>query len=310
MESIQKKIDDCEAHVTMMREDLAANEKYLHNLYIQLQAASSARPWYDEDDYEEEIDDLFTQEQLIKERKAEAEAEAEAKAEEKRQAELEALEQARQNELEALEQARQNELEELSLKEELVMNHPGGTKLKWILNQETYRVAIVTKKGVLQVKSVTDGGGDCHDAGCSCVPCSEIALSGGRLPPWRRGAPLKKVLFASEAEWRNSLPSNGEIRVTRPRTTDNALKALCSAPLTGDTDAKKLKGLQDRFSGGTFVLTTDMGQMEIEYFFHSILSRKNEMMGTSFRDFGVPAGQKPNLMVEWRGLYIALSHLF
>jgi hypothetical protein len=297
MESIQKKIDECENYLAIMREDIVANEKYLYNLNIQLQQASAARPWFDEDDYEEEIADLLAQEELVKERKAEAEAEAKAEA-------------ARQAELEALEAARQNELEELSLKEELVVNHPVGTKLKWILNQETYRVAIVTKKGVLQVKSVTDGGGDCHDAGCSCVPCSEIALSGGRLPPWRRGAPLKKVLFASEAEWRNSLPSNGEIRVTRPRTTDNALKALCSAPLTGDTDPKKLKCLQERFSGGTFVLTTDMGQMEIEYFFHSILSRKNELMGTSFRDFGVPAGQKPNLMVEWRGLYIGLSHLF
>jgi hypothetical protein len=297
MESIQKKIDECENYLAIMREDIVANEKYLYNLNIQLQQASAARPWFDEDDYEEEIADLLAQEELVKERKAEAEAEAKAEA-------------ARQAELEALEAARQNELEELSLKEELVVNHPVGTKLKWILNQETYRVAIVTKKGVLQVKSVTDGGGDCHDAGCSCRPCGEIALSGGRLPPWRRGAPLKKVLFASEAEWRNSLPSNGQVTVTRPRTTDNALKALCSAPLTGDTDPKKLKCLQDRFSGGTFVLTTDMGQMEIEYFFHSILSRKNELMGTSFRDFGVPAGQKPNLMVEWRGLYIGLSHLF
>jgi hypothetical protein len=297
MESIQKKIDECENHLAIMREDLAANEKYLYNLNIQLQQASAARPWFDEDDYEEEIADLLAQEELVKERKAEAEAEAKAEA-------------ARQAELEALEAARQNELEELSLKEELVVNHPVGTKLKWILNQETYRVAIVTKKGVLQVKSVTDGGGDCHHAGCSCRPCGEIALSGGRLPPWLRSAPLKKVLFASEAEWRNSLPSNGQVTVTRPQMTDNALKALCSAPLTGDTDAKKLKGLQDRFSGGIFVLTTDMGQMEIEYFFHSILSRKNEMMGTSFRDFGVPAGEKPNLMVEWRGLYIGLSHLF
>jgi hypothetical protein len=288
MESLQAKIANCEAHVAMMREDLAANEKYLYNLHIELQQISAARPWYDEDDYEEELADLMAQNELAKQRQ-----------EEQRQAELEALE-----------AARQNELEELSLKEELVINHPVGTKLKWILNEETYRVAIVKKNGVLQVKSVTDGGGDCHESGCSCIPCTEIRLSSGRLPPWRRGLPLKLTFFASEAEWRKSLPSSGEIKVTRPYMNDKALKALCCEPLKADTDAKKLKELQLRFPGGTFVLTTDMGQMEIEYFFHSILSRKKELMGTSFVHFGVPAGQKPNLMVEWRGMFIGLSQLF
>lgn len=286
MESIQKKITECENHLTIMREDLAANEKYLHNLYIQLQQASAAQPWYDEDDYEEEIADLLSQEQL----KAEADAEAQ------------------RQQLDALEQARQAELAELSLKEERIVNYPVGTKLKWVLNQETYRVAIVTKKGVLQVKSVTDGGGDCHDAGCSCVPCREIALSGGRLPPWRRGLPLKKTLFANETEWRNSLPPNGQITVTRPHMSDNDLKKLCSMPLTEFSDAKKLKELEERFPGGVFVLSTDKKQLEIEYFFNSILCRKKEYAGTSFADFGSLA--KPNLMVEWRGLYIDLSHLF
>jgi hypothetical protein len=293
MESIQKKIDECENHLAMMREDIVANEKHLYNLQIQLQQASAARPWFDEDDYEEEIADLLAQEQLVKKRQAE---------------EAEAAEAARQAELEALEAARQNELEELSLKEELVVNHPVGTKLKWVLNQETYRVAIVTKKGVLQVKSVTDGGGDCHEAGCSCIPCSEIALSGGLIPPWRRGAPLKKVLFASEAEWRNSLPLSGNIIAKQPRMNDEALKKLCRAPLEGSTDTKKLKELQLRFPGGTFVLSTGKEQLEIEYFFNSILCRKKEFASTSFSDFGAAA--KPNLMVEWRGLYIGLSHLF
>jgi hypothetical protein len=160
------------------------------------------------------------------------------------------------------------------------------------------------------VKSVTDGGGDCHAEGCMCVPCREIALSGGLIPPWRRGAPLKKTFFANEAEWRNSLPLSGNIVATQPRITDETLKALSCAPLTANTDAKKLKELQLRFPGGVFVLSTDKEQMEIEYFFNSILCRKNDWAGTSFGHCGVPAGEKPNLMVEWRGLYICLSHLF
>lgn len=262
MEHIQKKIDQCEDHICMMREDLAANEKYLASLYKELET--------------------------------------------EHQKKLTELEEQRQKELADLEAERQKQLAELSLNEEFVIHYPVGTKLKWVLNEETYRVAIVTKKGVLQVKSVQDGCGECHDNDCACGPCWEHLHNA----PWRPQLPLKKTLFENEAEWRKSLPSSGRVVVTRPHMTDNALKRLCSEPLTADTDAKKLKELESRFSGGIFVLTTSKGQMEIEYFFHNILSRKKEFMGTSFADFGVPAGEKPNLMVEWRGMYIGLSQLF
>ena len=55
-----------------------------------------------------------------------------------------------------------------------------GTKFKWILNEETYRVAIQTADGVLQVKSVTDGGGDVHNDACDCNRC--LYNTSGRLP--------------------------------------------------------------------------------------------------------------------------------
>jgi hypothetical protein len=70
-----------------------------------------------------------------------------------------------------------------------------------------------------------------------------------------------------------------------------------------------MKELQDRFPGGTFVLSTDNGQVEIEYFFHSILCRKKGFAGANFSDLGIGAHEKPTLMVEWRGMYIGLSHL-
>ena len=70
-------------------------------------------------------------------------------------------------------------------------------KLKWVLNDETYRVAVVLEGGgVLQVKSVTDGGGEVLEGTERCV--------NGRYP-------LKKTLFASEEEWRASLPPGGEV---------------------------------------------------------------------------------------------------
>jgi hypothetical protein len=79
-----------------------------------------------------------------------------------------------------------------------------GTKFKWMLNEETYRVAIQTADGVLQVKSVTDGAGDVHGDACYCVRC---LYSTGRLP-------LKQTLFANEDSWRASLPRGGIITTT------------------------------------------------------------------------------------------------
>jgi len=83
---------------------------------------------------------------------------------------------------------------------------PERTKLKWVLNDnsETYRVAIATKKGILQVKSVTDGAGDFHEDNCKCIPCSELRMI--TPAPWRNRRPFKKQLFSTEKLWRESLP--------------------------------------------------------------------------------------------------------
>ena len=267
MESIQQKINQCEKYITIMREDLAANEKHLYNLCAQLQAMEAVQS--------------NTGKISVSEFKEFAE-------------------------FASLEENRQKELAELSLKEELVVNQPVGTKLKWVLNEETYRVAIVTKNGVLQVKAVEDGCGECHDEGCNCGPCWEHLHDA----PWRPRLPLKKTFFESEAEWRNSLPSSGQVIVTQPQMNKNALNRLCYAPLTAITDANKLKELEDRFPGGIFVLTTDKEQMEVEYFFNCILCRNNDFAGTNFSDFWDSVVEKPNLMVKWRGMYIGLSHLF
>jgi len=82
-----------------------------------------------------------------------------------------------------------------------------GSKLRWTLDEETYRIAVQTKKGILQVKSVTDGAGECHDDSCSCVPCAEIRM----FAPWRTTRPLKLTFFADEAAWKASLPEGGNI---------------------------------------------------------------------------------------------------
>lgn len=305
MDSLQHKIYQCENYITIMREDLAANEKHLYNLYIQLQEmeAVESNVGISVSEFEEECEKELAEIEENRQKELAELAEL-AKIEENRQKDLAEL--AEMAKIDALQENRQKELAELCLKEELIMNQPVGTKLKWVLNDDTYRVAIVKKNGVLQVKAVEDGCGECHEDGCTCAPCWEHINNS----PWRPRLPLKKTFFESEADWRNSLPSSGQIFITRPHINEKVLKQLCCAPLTAITDANKLKELECRFPGGTFVLSTDNGQVEVEYFFNSILSRKKEFAGANFSDFGVGAHEKPTLMVEWRGMYIGLSQLF
>jgi hypothetical protein len=80
-----------------------------------------------------------------------------------------------------------------------------GSKFKWISasNTETYRIAIMTANGLLQVKSVVDGA----------IECDTSQSIGGKHP-------LVKKLFANEAEWRASLPQ-GNIELSLPSKVSN-----------------------------------------------------------------------------------------
>jgi hypothetical protein len=84
-----------------------------------------------------------------------------------------------------------------------------GDKLKWELNNETYRIAVFTKKGVFEVKNVEDGGAAVHNKDCTCSPCSDYKM----VPraPWQPRLPLAKTFFADEAAWRTSLPQGGKL---------------------------------------------------------------------------------------------------
>lgn len=194
---------------------------------------------------------------------------------------------------------------------------PEGTKLKWTLDEMNYRVAIARNDGILEVKVVVDGHGYYHDnMTCQCKPCGEIALSrrlGVPNPPWTREA-LVKTFFKDEAAWRKSLPAGGTVTITPKPLSDWALRLLCIKPLTATTDALKLKELEMRFPGATMVLSTDKMQLEIEYMGgekqHRIYSNTTCEIRKEFSDFGVSTIGKPNLMAEWRGLYIGLEHLF
>jgi len=104
-----------------------------------------------------------------------------------------------------------------------------GGKFKWVStsNAETYRIAIVTKKGVLQVKSVTNGAGE----------CDMTRTVGGTHP-------LIKTMFACEADWLASLPLGGTTTLSFPgnmaaQTADEAFPHL--------SDLEKVRALIKRY---------------------------------------------------------------
>ena len=99
------------------------------------------------------------------------------------------------------------------LPEETYPQRHFGDKLKWQLNDETYRIVVFTEKGVLQVKSVTDGGGETHSKECKCAACFEYKTHA----PWRPRAPLAKAFFETEKAWRESLPKGGKLLTKGPK---------------------------------------------------------------------------------------------
>jgi len=128
-----------------------------------------------------------------------------------------------------------------------------NTTLKWSLDANTYRLAVIQAKGVLQVASVTDGGGDCHENTCKCSAC--FPFNATPPAPWIAGKrrPLKTYKFADEAAWRASLPKGGQILIT-PYLT--AVEKKTVVPISGSSDSEKLEKLFKRFKITRRVTTT------------------------------------------------------
>jgi hypothetical protein len=102
-----------------------------------------------------------------------------------------------------------------------------GTKLRWVLDDETYRIAIATANGILQVKSVTDGE-------------SERVSLPDNARSWQREN-LKKTFFTTEEEWRASLPQGGEVHLYGPPQKNVPLV------VAGTSDVEKIEQLSARF---------------------------------------------------------------
>jgi hypothetical protein len=107
-----------------------------------------------------------------------------------------------------------------------------------------------------------------------------------------------------------------------PRVSDEDLKELCK-PLEATTDPLKLKELEQRFPGATMVLCTTKKPVVVKYVYEDLYvnSSVNHKIACDipntlpFHDFSSISTSprengKPQLMAEWRGMYIDLSHLF
>ena len=141
-----------------------------------------------------------------------------------------------------------------------------GAKFKWILDENNYRTAVVTKNGVLQVKSVTNSLPQYHTDDCTCRICSLNA----RLQ-WVRPRPkLKLTFFQSEQAWRASLPSNGKVHVMLAPVSDTMFQIMCTTPLVSASYPLKLRELERRFPGAGFTLNTANGPLSVWYIYEDL----------------------------------------
>jgi hypothetical protein len=134
-----------------------------------------------------------------------------------------------------------------------------GTKFRWTLNADTYRVAIMTAKGFLQVKSVTDGAGEVHPATCECRTCRELRQW---APTWPR-RPLNRDMFVDEAAWRASLPTGGSVVITPPAkpVAEQKVAMVAQAP----NDLEKLKAIIKTYKIRTSTLVEPSPQERLKY---------------------------------------------
>ena len=188
---------------------------------------------------------------------------------------------------------------------------PVGTKLTWTEDPYTYRIAVFTEQGLIQVKSVTDNITNMYVDRCSgCESLwDSVSCRCDKYKVWRNEEMIKPF-FKNETEWRATLPEG-------PVTVHMPLPKIIVEPLVAKTDALKLKELSERFEKGVFIISTQHYQANIEYRYmrsqnssdtyinHQIYAPRNRIYFTHFCELG----ENINLMVENDGVFTELTHL-
>ena len=164
--------------------------------------------------------------------------------------------------------------------------------VRWILNDNTYRSAVVTKTGLLQVKIVNDG-----------LEYKD------------------NTFYATGDDWANSLPKSGMIIVSPPVSV---LENKLTSPLKGPSDGHKLVELEQRFKRGKFYLAntyyprTHIRSIYVENIYADevpMIQINKGFCVNSFQEIidrmpaAAPANSVHTLIVEYRGQTIGLTHL-
>jgi hypothetical protein len=166
---------------------------------------------------------------------------------------------------------------------------PENTKLKWYLDNNNYRIALVTATGILQIYSMTNG-----------ILNTTSNLDYEKYPTMTH--------FQNEWSWRYSLPDGGVVSIAYPT---NSLDCKLNEPLVAETDPLKLLELMNRFKTDIFFLATDYDKFRVDLRSGMILLDNNVYL----RKFSTyPSclnhNLQPRLMVYHENEYLDLSHLF
>ena len=132
-----------------------------------------------------------------------------------------------------------------------------GSKFRWDLNGDNYRVAIMTSKGLLQVKSVTDGVTDKDSIGR-----------------------VKTTMFTDEAAWRASLPQgNAIINLVGPDNRNDVEKRIERTQKSGRfiDDAGKLNEFMEHFNIRSHFFHATSPNKMVQFFLERVESYRKEL---------------------------------
>jgi hypothetical protein len=125
-----------------------------------------------------------------------------------------------------------------------------GSKFTWTHGNST-RIAIMTSKGLLQVKSIVNGE-------------TEIILNPGNTI-------LKKIMFADEAAWRASLPEGGMVELVGPNNMAEP------TPMTNLSDVEKVEAYMKRYKIRSNVYESLSPQERVDSAISSIVQLRREI---------------------------------
>jgi hypothetical protein len=126
-----------------------------------------------------------------------------------------------------------------------------GSKFTW-RHDNNCRIAIMTSKGLLQVKSIVNGE-------------TEIILNPGNTT-------LKKIMFADEAAWRASLPEGGVVELVGPNKI-----AEPTPNMSNLSDVEKVEAYMKRYKIRDTIYETSSTQEKIDYAINSIMRLRKEI---------------------------------